>query len=184
MKGAILLMLAALVLPVGARAEDALTGNTLICQSYKDVYNHGAVPERIDWRSVRHVYITATNMFTQNAMKEIKTNTVHGGDAKAMGQVYEWDKRKSGQAGLRASYRSYASRSVEKISFELEYTVKNTLADDVTMNVAEKGEIFREGGEWRIFSEAKQSLTNGRRPAIYNTQSWFRCELKEGRHLL
>jgi len=165
-------------------AEEALTGNTLICQSYKDVYNHGAVPERTDWRNIKHAYVTATNMFTQSGTKEIKTNTVHGGQATAMGPVFEWNKQKSGNAGLRASYRSYASRSADKITYELEYTVKNTLADNVTMNVAEKGEIFQEDGEWRLFSEAKQTLTNGRRPAIYNTQSWFRCELKQGRHFL
>ncbi len=167
----------------GALAEE-LDDSTLTCVSMRDRFNHGAIPERTDFRGMKVLYITKKNMFTQSATKNMTTGEILGGGASSMGAVFEWNKVNSGNAGLRVKFKGFATRAGEKISYELEYVVKNTLADNVTMTVAEKGEIYRDSNGWQMFSESKQSLPGGRQPAIYNQQSWFKCELEPGRHLL
>lgn len=166
-----------------AMAEE-LDDSTLTCVSVRDRFNHGAIPERSDFRGMKLLYITKKNMFTQSATKNMETGEIMGGGASSMGAVFEWNKIKSGNAGLRVKFKGFATRGAGKISYELEYTVKNTLADNVNMTVAEKGEIYRDANGWQMFSESKQSLPGGRQAAIYNQQSWFKCELEQGRHLL
>ena len=130
----------------GALAEE-LDDSTLTCVSMRDRFNHGAIPERTDFRGMKVLYITKKNMFTQSATKNMTTGEILGGGASSMGAVFEWNKVNSGNAGLRVKFKGFATRAGEKISYELEYVVKNTLADNVTMTVAEKrGDLS--GLEW------------------------------------
>ena len=152
-----------------APADEGLVGNTLVCEA---VGGHG-------WRAMTYVYVTPTHMFKQDATKD-QYGKVSGGGS-AMGAVYQWEKRSSGKSGV-VTFRTYATKAVGTLSYETRYRVPNTLSDNVTMDVVERGSALLQGSNWVLLVDRKQSSPNGP-VTVPNHRETYRCQLKGGRHL-
>lgn len=150
--------------------DQRLVGNTLVCQSR----GSGG------WRSMTYIFVTANQMFKQDAMKSPQGTVESGGSS--TGAVYEWNKRTSGTAGV-VTFRTYATKSVDKLSYETRYRVPNALSDRVTMDVVERGTAQPHGSNWILSVHRLQSSPDG--PVnVPSHQETYRCQVKEGRHLL
>lgn len=128
-----------------------------------------------------YIYVTATQMFKQDATKETKTGTVSAGGS-GTGAVYQWNKRSSGKAGV-VTFRTYATKGVGKLSYETRYRVPNTLSDNITMDVVERGSAHLQGSNWVLVVDRKQSSPNGP-VAVPSHRESYNCRVSQGRHLL
>jgi hypothetical protein len=128
-----------------------------------------------------YIHVTATHIFKQDAIKNAKTGKINGGGS-STGAVYQWNKRTSGKAGV-VTFRVYATKGVGTLSYETRYRVPNTLSDNITMNVVEKGLAELQGMNWTLVVDRWQSSPDGP-DAVPHLRESYRCQVKEGRHLL
>jgi hypothetical protein len=169
-----LIGLGLIALTATAEAAERLVGKTLVCQSV------GGTHVVTGWRSMVYLYVTPTNMFKQEAMRDPAGKITPGGVA--MGTVYDWNKSHSGNAG-NVTFRSYASKGVGRLSFDTKYRVPEALSDRVTMDVAQKATAQFDGTTWTLTIENRQSSPHGQ-VLVPFTRTSYRCQVKEGRHLL
>ncbi len=166
------LSLGLLALTAPAEAAERLVGKTLICRSVG-----GRLPA--GWHSMMYLYVTPTNLFKQEAVKAPSGELDTGGSS-AMGAVYEWNKSHSGNAGI-VTFRTHATKGAGRLSFETKSRIPQT--NGAIIDAAQKGTAQFNGKMWVVTTEQRQSSPHGPVFVPFSRES-FRCQVKEGRHLL